>query len=299
MTHDEYSWTTFDGLSIFAQAWRPDGAPRAAISLVHGVGDHSGRYPSFVDAMTEAGYAVNAFDLRGHGKSGGPRVHTPSFDALMRDLDVHLENTRKRFAGIPHVLYGHSFGGAQALGYVMKRSAAAPSTGAPSYPPLAAVVASSPSLASGIRQAPAKLFAARVVSKIAPTLRFPLGTPTNTLSTDAAWVSKSLQDPLFYGTLSARIGIELLAAGGWIRAQTSFPLPLLIQQGTADRYVDPEVNIAFARRLQGDGQVRAAGARPPDVTLKVWDGLGHELHNERNRAEVLAFVRGWLEERLR
>jgi alpha-beta hydrolase superfamily lysophospholipase len=276
MTHEEYSWQSFDGLQIFAQTWRPDSAPKAAISLIHGMGDHSGRYPSLVEALTAAGYAVNAFDLRGHGKSSGPRVHAPSYEALLKDVDQHLENTRRRFPRIPHVLYGHSFGGGLALSNVMRRR-----------PTLAAVVASSPSLASGVRQAPVKLFAGRVVSKIAPTLRFPLGTPTATLSTDTAWVSKSLKDPMFYGTVSARIGIELLAAGEWIRAQTTFPLPLLIQQGTADRYVDPEVNIAFARRLQGD------------VTLKVWEGLGHELHNELNRAEILAFVRGWLDARVK
>jgi alpha-beta hydrolase superfamily lysophospholipase len=275
MIHQEYSWTAFDGLPMFAQAWRPDAAPNAAIFLLHGVGDHSGRFRFLVDSLTAAGYAINAFDLRGHGRSGGPRVYTPSYDALLRDIDAHLENTRRRFPGIPHVLYGHSFGGAQALCYVMKRR-----------PALAAVVASSPGLASGVKQSPVKVAVGRILSKIAPTLHVPLGSPTSTLSTDTAWVSKSLQDPQFYGTLSARIGIEQLTANEWILRQTSFPLPLLIQQGTADRYVDPDVTIAFARRLQGD------------VTLKVWEGLGHELHNELARAEVLAFVLPWLEEKI-
>ena len=274
MKHEEYSWTSFDGLSMFAQSWQPD-APRAVISLVHGVGDHSGRYPYFVPAMTDAGYAVNAFDLRGHGRSGGPRVHAPSYDALLRDIDVHLQNTRQRFPGLPHVLYGHSFGGAQVLCYTMKRT-----------PALAAVVASSPGLASGVRQPALKVAAGRLLSRLTPTLHIPLGSPTATLSTDPAWVSKSLQDPMFHKTLSARIGIIQLDANEWIRAQTSFPVPLLLMQGTGDRYVDPQATIAFARNLAGD------------VTLKVWDGLGHELHNELPRAEVLAFVRAWLDERV-
>ena len=273
MRHEEYSWTSFDGVAMFAQCWQPDDAPRAAISLVHGLGDHSGRYPFLVDAMTAAGYALNAFDLRGHGRSGGPRVYTPSYEALLRDLDVHVENTRRRFPGLPHVLYGHSFGGAQTLCYVMRRR-----------PSLAAVVASSPGLASGIKQPPVKVLAGRILSRVAPMLRLPLGSPTSTLSADSAWVSRSLQDPHFSGTLSARIAIEQLTTNEWILAQTSFPLPLLIQQGTADRYVDPDVNIAFAGRLKGN------------VTLKVWEGLGHELHNELTREEVLAFVRRWLQE---
>ena len=137
-----------------------------------------------------------------------------------------------------------------------------------------------------MRQSRTKVFVGRILSRITPTLRLRLGSPVESLSTDAAWVETSLKDPHFYKTLSARIAIEQLKANEWILTQSEFPLPLLIQQGTADRYVDPEVNIAFARRLQGN------------VTLKVWEGLAHELHNERIQREVMAFVCGWLEERI-
>ena len=271
MKNDQYSWKSFDGLPMFAQTWTPPATPKAVIALVHGVGDHSGRFPWLVEAFTAAGYAISAFDLRGHGKSGGPRVHAPTYESLLRDIDRHLENTRERFPGLPLVLYGHSFGGAQVLCYVLKRS-----------PRLPAVVASSPGLASGVRQPAVKVLMGRVLSLIAPTLRIPLGSPDSSLSHDPGWIETSLHDPMFFKTLSARIGIEQLDTNAWILAQPAFPLPLLIMQGTADQHVDPSVNISFAGRVRGD------------VTLKTWDGLGHELHNEVKRDEVLTYALQWL-----
>jgi alpha-beta hydrolase superfamily lysophospholipase len=272
MKNGQHSWKTFDGLQVFAQTWEPEAGAKAVIALVHGLGDHSGRFPWLVEALTAAGYAVSAFDQRGHGKTEGPRVHAAAYEHLLRDIDQHLERTREKFPGIPLVLYGHSFGGAETLCYVLKRS-----------PRLAAVVVTGPGLASGVRQSAAKIFAGRLLSRIAPTLRIPLGSPLSSLSHDPAWIEATERDPLFRTTLSARIGIEQLRANQWILEQTAFPLPLLIMQGTADQHVDPEVNIEFARRLAGE------------VTLKVWEGLGHELHNELNRKEVLQFVCAWLD----
>ena len=104
MKQEEYGWTTFDDISIYARTWRPEGTARAVISLVHGLGDHTGRYPWLVGTLTDAGYAISAFDRRGEGKSGGPRVYTPSYEALLRDIDRHLDNTKERFPQIPHVL---------------------------------------------------------------------------------------------------------------------------------------------------------------------------------------------------
>jgi len=275
MKHTEYSWKTLDGLAVFARTWEPEGAPKAAVALVHGVGDHSGRFPWLVEAFASAGYAVSAFDQRGHGRTEGPRVHAASYESLLRDLERHVENTRERFPGIPLFVYGHSFGAAEALCYVLQQR-----------PRIAGVVASSPGLASGVRQPPVKILAGRLLSRLVPRLHIPLGSPMSTLSHDSDWLASTRQDPMFFGTLSARIAMEMMRANQWIISRPGFPLPLLIMQGTADRYVDPEVNIAFARRMTGD------------VTLKVWEGLGHELHNELRRDEVLRCALTWLDAHL-
>jgi alpha-beta hydrolase superfamily lysophospholipase len=270
--NEQYSWKTSDGLTLQAQSWAPAGKPKAAVALVHGVNDHAGRYPRVVELLTAAGYAVNGFDQRGQGRSEGPRVFAPSYDALLGDIDVHLEQTRARFPAMPLFLYGHSFGGAQVLYYAMKRR-----------PTLAGVVASSPGLGSGVRQSGLKILVGKLLSRVAPTVQIPLGSPASGLSHDPAVVEAYARDPLVDPGLSARIAMEMLKTNAWIVAQESFPLPLLIMQGTADQHVDAQLNIAFAGRLSGD------------VTLKVWEGLGHELHNEVQKDEVIAFMRGWLD----
>lgn len=272
MKHEEYSWTTFDGITGYAQSWAPEGKPRAAIALVHGLGDHSGRYPRAVELLTSADYAISSFDQRGHGRTGGPRVHAPSYEALLQDIDQHLERTRERFPGIPLFLYGHSFGGAQVLCYALKRK-----------PALAGVIASSPGTASGVRQPVSKIILVKLLSAITPLYHVPLGSPAGGLSHDTAWLQATKNDPLYYDGLSVRLAAEQVRTNEWILRQTSFPLPLLIMQGTEDAYVDAQINIGFARRLSGE------------VTLKVWEGFRHELHNEVRKDEVIRFMQEWLD----
>ncbi len=276
MKHEEHSWTTFDGITVYAQSWAPGTPPRAVVALVHGLGDHSGRYPYMVEGLVAAGFAVSGFDERGHGRTGGPRVHAPSYGALMKDIDSHLEVTRKRFPGMPLFLYGHSHGGAQVLYYGLDRS-----------PALAGIVASSPGIRSGVRQSGLKIAAAKILSRLVPTMRFPLGSPVGGISSDPAWLGTTKNDPLFQEGLSVRLGAQILQAQDYILAHKSFPVPLLIMQGTEDRHADPGASIAFAKSLPGD------------VTLKVWEGMRHELHNELRRSEVITFMRQWLEAHLR
>ncbi len=271
MKHEEYSWKSFDGLSVFAQSWKPDAAPRAALALVHGQGDHSGRYVRLVERLVAGGIAVNAADSRGHGRTEGPRAFAPSMESLMKDIDILLEQTRARFPGIPLFLYGHSFGGEQVLYYGLDRK-----------PNVNGIISSSPLLASGIHQPAAKIAAAKLLSRIVPRLTMAHGTPPRSLSHDTAFVESSLKDPLFQKVVSVRTAAVLLSASEWIRTHTSFPVPLLIEQGTDDLYVSPSMTIDFARSLTGD------------VTLKIWEGLSHELHNELRKDEVIDSIIEWL-----
>lgn len=121
MKHDEFKFKSFDGLQLFGQSWQSETKSRAVICLVHGMGEHSGRYGHVADRLTQAGYSVFAFDLRGHGKSPGPRGHTPSYEALMQDISSLLEVANKQFSQLPSFLYGHSLGGNLVLNYVIRR----------------------------------------------------------------------------------------------------------------------------------------------------------------------------------
>jgi acylglycerol lipase len=111
LKHEEMQWLSNDGLQIFARKWEPEGEIKAVINLVHGIGEHSGRYQRWAEQLTGAGYAVMTFDLRGHGNSGGLRGHVSTFDHYADDVSLLLENTSKQFPGKPCFLYGISLGG--------------------------------------------------------------------------------------------------------------------------------------------------------------------------------------------
>ncbi len=271
MKTEEYGWKTADGVPIHAEARMPDGKASAAVAFVHGIQEHIGRYGHVAKAFTDAGFAFNAFDLRGHGRSGGPRLFAPSYEALMGDVDIHLEETRKRFPGVPLFLYGHSMGGSIVLYYCMTRK-----------PALAGVISTSPGLGSGTRQPALKMLFGRIMNLILPTTIIPTGFPPDGMSRDPAVLENVSKDPLFKAGISVRLGLEILRTGEWLGKQTEFPLPLLIMQGSADKYVDPTLTVRFVENLKGD------------VTFKLWDGCYHELHNELVKDQVLAFILGWV-----
>lgn len=278
MIHEEHTWKTFDGVPIFAQTWKPDSAhkPKAVVALVHGIGEHSGRYAHVAEAFVNAGYAFSAFDHRGHGKSGGPILYAPSYEHMRKDIDSHIQHTRERFPGAPLVIYGHSMGGSLVLSWLFSRK-----------PDVACAIASSPGLGSGTPQPPLKILFGRIMSRIIPTLVIPTGFPMTGLSHDPEVEARSKADPTCREGISVRLGLEILAAGDWIRAQKSVSVPLLIMQGTVDKFVDPQMTITFTKELSGD------------VTLKVWDGLYHELHNETEKAAVIGYMIGWADSRLK
>lgn len=275
MLHNENCWQTQDGINIFAQDWRPEDAPRAAVVLVHGLGEHSGRYQHVAQYFTRAGYTLSAMDLRGHGRSGGVRGHFPSFDAVMGDINQLLDETQKMFPNVPLFLYGHSLGGALVLyfGYTQKRD-------------LHGIIATSPALAAGSPVPAAKIFADKLLNSVAPTFTMNNGLDFDSLSHDPEVKKVYLNDPLVHPLISARLGIQLLNAGTWIRSHSgNFPYPLLLMQGADDRIVNAAENQKFAQGLTGD------------VTFKWWPGLCHELHNEYEKERVLQVMVDWLDKK--
>ena len=241
------------------------------IALVHGLGEHAGRYGHVAAALTAAGYAVLAFDQRGHGRSAGKRGVIPRYDALMDDLDLLLAQARQRFPGKRIILYGHSLGGNEVLNYALRRK-----------PDVAGVVATSPGLRTTTPPPAAQLAVGKLMNRLWPAFTMPNGLERAALSRDPAVIRAYEADPLVHDRLSAALGIGLLEAGEWALAHAAeFPTPLLLVHGDADRITSPAASAEFA-------------ARAPASTLKLWPGLYHETHNEPEQGEVLAYTIGWL-----
>ena len=271
MTHTEFLLNSSDGMKLFAQKWLPQGEVRASINLVHGLGEHSGRYFHVANALNQAGFALTAFDLRGHGKTGGVRGHIPSYDAAAEDINHLVEESTALFPGIPQFLYGHSLGGALVLFTSLFHN-----------PKINGVIASSPGLDPG-SVPPAKLFAVRLLSKLAPSFTMTNGLDVSNLSHDKAVIDAYQRDPLVHPMVSCRLGYELITNGRRIADyQGIFPYPLLLLQGAEDHLVNPTANQRFASQLSGS------------TTSKVFTDGYHELHNDPWNDKVISFMIDWI-----
>jgi alpha-beta hydrolase superfamily lysophospholipase len=274
MERQEWPFTANDGIPLWGSAWRPP-EPRAAVALVHGIGEHSGRYGHVADALNGVGYALVAFDLRGHGHSGGQRGHAPDYEAFLNDIDLLLQEARRRFPGLPLFLYGHSMGGNLALNYCLRRR-----------PALAGAVVTSPWLALARRPPRWKLTLGGLLERVRPAFTLSRGNDPTALSSDPAVVAAYRGDPLVHDRISARLYAAMMAAGAEALAHAArFPLPLLLMHGAADAVTSPFATQAFCNTA-------------PNCTFRLWPRLHHELHNERGRDEVLATIVAWLDEQM-
>lgn len=273
MKHSEFEFKTFDGLSLFGQSWQPEDQPRAVVCLVHGIGEHSGRYVHVADSLTRAGYTLISFDLRGHGKSEGPRGHISSYEAIMQDISSLLEVTNKKFPQLPLFLYGHSLGGNLVLNYVLRRQ-----------PHLKGVIATAPWLRLAFEPPASKIALGKMTNYIWPSFSQKSGLDTKALSRDLEVVHSYENDPLVHNRISARMFISAYQAGQWALEHASeFSLPLLLMHGGDDNLISVEASREFANKIN------------ENCTLKVWDELYHEIHNEPEKEEVFKFLIGWLD----
>ena len=261
---------------LLGRSW-PVEAPEGVVCLVHGLGEHSGRYAPLAAALNRAGFAVHAFDLRGHGKSGGKRGHAPSYESLLDDITSLLDDAEEKFPGTPLFLYGHSLGGNLVINYILRRAVAR----------LAGAVATGPWLRLAFEPPAYKIWLARTAGRLLPALLQPSGLNPEFLSHDPEIVRAYVEDPLVHDRISSALFLGAYEAGLWaLEHAADLPLPLLLMHGAADQLTSPQASEAFCRR---------AGER---CTFKAWDGLYHEIHNEPQKEEVYRTVIAWLENRL-
>lgn len=273
MKHSEFEFKTFDGLSLFGQSWQPEDRPRAVVCLVHGIGEHSGRYVHVADSLIQSGYALISFDLRGHGKSEGPRGHIPSYEAIMQDISSLLEVSNKKFPQSPFFLYGHSLGGNLVLNYVLRRQSH-----------LKGVIATAPWLRLAFKPPAFKIALGKITNYIWPSFSQKSGLDTKALSRNLKVVHAYENDPLVHDRISARMFIGIYQSGQWALEHASeFSLPLLLMHGGDDKIISVEASREFANKIN------------ENCTLKVWDELYHEIHNEPEKEEVFKFLIDWLD----
>lgn len=276
MTWAEGALGGVGGLRLYRQAWAPEGDARAVVVLVHGLCEHGGRYHHVAGRLVADGYAVHALDHRGHGRSEGPRAFIDRMTNAVADLHALVEATASAHSGLPMVMLGHSMGGLVAVCFALAHPQRL--SGLILSAPLAALEAASP----------ATRLAARVLSALTPRLGV-IGIDSALISRDPEVVRAYGADPLvFHGKLPARTVFELERAVRSLPSRVhAITVPTLIMYGSADRLCPPAGSL---------GLHDCIGAQ--DRTLKVYDGLYHEIFNEPEQDGVLEDVCAWLRERV-
>ncbi len=251
--------------------------PHATVLIVHGLGEHMGRYAALAQTLNNWGYAVRAYDQYGHGASEGPRGGLPTATRLLDDLALVVDHTRAGLAaGRPLLLLGHSMGGLVAARFVALQRR-----------PVDALVLSSPALDPGLN--PVQMLLVAVLPSLLPNLRVGNGLDARLISHDPAVVAAYQSDPLVHDRIAARLARFISDDSAAVRAAApGWTLPTLLLYAGADKLVNPAGSRAFA-----------AAAPAQALTSQCFESLYHEIFNEAEpgRSQVLAVIRGWLDRR--
>jgi alpha-beta hydrolase superfamily lysophospholipase len=252
----------------------PMAEARGSVVLMHGLGEHSGRYRHIAEFFNRCGLSVRCFDHRGHGRSQGARGDVINGDPMVQDAEIVIDDFAAHFAD-PPFLFGHSMGGLFAARFALARLS-----------PLRGLILSSPALA--VRLSPFQQRLLAVMHAIAPRMRVPNGLPTAYLSHDARVVTAYKADPLVHGKISARLMRSMLSSMEYCRSHAAaLSVPALLMIAGDDHLVDAEGSKRFFAQLP-------AGL----AQLHVYDGFYHEIFNEVAAQRPFADLEAWLDTQL-
>lgn len=273
MDHQTYNWTAKDGVKLFAQSWKAENDQKKLIMLVHGLGEHSGRYEHWAKLFNDKGYSFLTFDLHGHGKSGGKRGHIKSLDVLLDDIDILFKKSDELFPGYKKIFYGHSMGGTLVLNHVIRRNR-----------PVAAVIVTSPWLKLYNEPSAFLLKLTGFLKKIFPALTISNQLKAEQISHDPEVVRDYERDPLNHDRISLKMFHEIYQAGYHaLRNVYKINYPFLIMHGKSDTICSPKASEDYVLNTS------------KRTKLKLWENQYHELHNEFIKEDVHAFIMSWLE----
>jgi alpha-beta hydrolase superfamily lysophospholipase len=262
-----------DGTMLYVTDYLlPASQARGSVVLMHGLGEHSGRYRQLAGFFNECGLSVRCYDHRGHGRSQGARGDVINGDPILQDAQIILDDFSARFPE-PPFLFGHSMGGLFAARLALARLA-----------PLRGLILSSPALRLDLAPWQARML--KVLHAIAPSLGLPNGLSASFLSHDPKVVAAYKADPLVHRKISARLLRSMLSSIDYCQAHAgSLEIPALLLVAGDDRLVNAEGSRRFFSRLP-------AGL----AQMHVYDGMYHEIFNETDPERPLADLKAWLEQ---
>lgn len=257
---------------LYYQVWQPEKDIHGVILLIHGLGEHGGRYGShFAEFYTAAGLAVIAPDLPGHGKTTGKRGYIPDNNLFLDIIDQFLQKSRDLYPNKPLFIYGHSLGGLLTLWHALDR-----------HPAINGLIATSPGLRTKNPVPVVKKTLAKVMNNLMPSFTMDNGLDVNQLSRDRSVVEAYVADPLVHKLISAKMGMLFLVNGDWVLEHAAENrVKILLMIGSDEGIVNKAAVDQFSKNA-------------PLVDYKVWPGLFHEIHNEPQKQQVFNHTLNWI-----
>ncbi|MBA6156028.1 lysophospholipase [Tenacibaculum sp. S7007] len=272
MTHHEFNFN-YHKTDFYGQYWQPEKV-EAVVVIVHGMGEHSGRYEHVAKKLTDNNFGVIAFDHFGHGKTTGKRGHNPSYDAVLNSVSKLIDKAKDVFGDKPMFLYGHSMGGNTVINYVLRKDNS-----------LNGVIATSPMLKLAFQPPAWKLTAGKLMQKIVPSITLPSELDATHISRIKEEVDNYINDTLVHDKISPNFSLSFFDAADWaIENASDLKIPMYLLHGTDDKIIDYKGTETFANNSN-------------KATLKLYEGGYHELHNDLCKEEMLNDIVNWLKQR--
>lgn len=272
MRESDFYWRTSEQLKISGRVWTPIEQPKYVIAVIHGMGEHIGRYRNMAQYWTSKNAAVIGHDHIGHGKSEGKRGHIFSIKELLSGVEDLVSRINQQFPGLPIILYGHSMGGNVALNYLLRKPFS-----------VKGAIITAPYLKLAFEPPPFKIKLAKLMLNLYPSFSQRTNLDVNALSHDESVIKAYLKDKYVHDKITASMFIALHNAGLYALSHASeLKAPTLLMHGTADQITSHEATMAFAESSKIVSE------------LKLWDNLYHEIHNEPEKDQVMNYQSDWI-----
>lgn len=273
MASNTFTIKSKDGTRLEGKSWIPEGNMEAVVCLVHGLGEHIGRYDEVGKIMNGKQIGVLGIDLRGHGESDGKRGHTPTYDHLLDDVQALLDHAKSTHPEVPMVLYGHSLGGNIATNFLLRRDTSS----------LVGGVISSPWYKLAFEPPAFKVALAKLMRSIYPAFTEPNDINPDDLCTDLEVGKAYAADPLVHSKITAGMFFSAFEAGSYaLDHANELKVKALVMHGTDDKITSAEGSKEFVKKSDGM------------ATFQSWEGMRHEPHNEPGDS-VATYVAGWIQ----
>lgn len=274
--HQTFNLVSNDGTVLRGHFWKPVGYPVATICLVHGIGEHAGRYDDWARRFCKQGIMVYAVDYRGHGASEGKRGHVNSIAELMDDINVLVRRCKRNWGEIPGFIYGHSMGGTLVLNFLNDRRQ-----------DFSGGIISSPWLE--LARPPSEMMQklGRLANVVVPGWLLSTGIKSNQMTSIPREIEETDKDPLMHSRISVRLFNELTQSSlELMRERGTIQIPLLLFHGERDPVTKME------------GSVRFFENHKDICTFHTYADALHELHREPIADDLFADTMAWIDDQL-